>query len=74
MQSFLNVSTFDTMYHCIDSQVASAEPACRHKVIIHASGYAQMASLVCSWMAKTESHVQHTGDGQVADEVSHMQV
>ena len=44
------------------------------KVIIHASGYAQMASLVCSWMAKTESHVQHTGDGQVADEVSHMQV
>ena len=66
--------TLTTVLHCIGDQLASAGPNFTYQVTFHAVGYAQMASLVCSWMAKTESHVQQTNERQVADEVSHMQV
>ncbi len=46
----------------------TVKPICLH------AGYGQMASLVCSWIAKADQANGETSSSNQADEVTHMQV
>lgn len=46
----------------------TARPICLH------AGYGQMASLVCSWIAKADQANEESSASNQADEVTHMQV
>lgn len=57
----------NTQWGCL--QVAQLMHAC----CCLCAGYGQMASLVCSWISKTDQDAQASTSEQ-ADEVTHMQV
>lgn len=53
---------------CFPHTVRCVKPSRLH------AGYGQMASLVCSWIAKADHANEHTTMSHQADEVTHMQV
>ena len=54
-------------WSCLDSPDGVAFSCCKP------AGYGQMASLVCSWISKTDQDAE-TSTSEQADEVTHMQV